>query len=176
MPYLCLFSSRLLELDASAWAASFGGLHLELARPTLTTFTAMIMRMRYGASEHMDDVSRHTYIHKYSGFLVVLISVGLAQACPNNINIHSFWFLEGFAQACPKILYTPLSKRGKVKVHVWYFTTSNFLLEWGFWCKHNKALHTHTHTYSCTCMHPCIHSQRSWIWRKSWLVTQLTMP
>ena len=25
----------------------------------------------------------HTYIHKYSGFLVVLISVGLAQACPN---------------------------------------------------------------------------------------------
>ena len=28
----------------------------------------------HGASEHVDDVS----LHKYSGFLVVLISVGLA--------------------------------------------------------------------------------------------------
>ena len=35
------------------------------------------------ASEHVLDVSLHTYIHKYSGFLVVQISVGLAQARPN---------------------------------------------------------------------------------------------
>ena len=28
--------------------------------------------------EHMDDVSRHRYIHKYSDFLVMMISVGLA--------------------------------------------------------------------------------------------------
>ena len=40
-------------------AASFG----VLTQPTLTIFT---------------------YIHKYSGFFVVLISVGLAQAHPNN--------------------------------------------------------------------------------------------
>ena len=36
------------------------------------------------ASEHVNDISLHTYIHKYSNFLVVLISVGLAQAHPNN--------------------------------------------------------------------------------------------
>ena len=41
MPYLFLFSSRLLK------AASFGELYVELARPTLTISTAMIMRMRY---------------------------------------------------------------------------------------------------------------------------------
>ena len=33
--------------------------------------------------EHVDDVSLHTYIHKYSDFLVVLNSVGLASARPN---------------------------------------------------------------------------------------------
>ena len=41
--------------------------------------------------EHVDDVSlhtyihthTHTYIHRYGDFLVVLISVGLAQARPN---------------------------------------------------------------------------------------------
>ena len=36
---------------------------------------------------HVDDVSLHTYIHtnihKYSDFLIVLISVGLASARPN---------------------------------------------------------------------------------------------
>ena len=33
--------------------------------------------------DHVDDVSLHTYIHKYRVFLVVTISVGLTQACPN---------------------------------------------------------------------------------------------
>ena len=36
-----------------------------------------ILRVRT-PDEHMDDVSLHTYIHKYSDFVVVLISVGLA--------------------------------------------------------------------------------------------------
>ena len=68
-------------------AASFGELHLELARPTLTIFTAMIMRIRYElANTWMTYRCIHTYKHtylKYSNFLVVLISVGLAQAHPN---------------------------------------------------------------------------------------------
>ena len=34
--------------------------------------------------QHVDDVSLHRYIHKYSDFLVALISVGIAQARPNN--------------------------------------------------------------------------------------------
>ena len=38
------------------------------------------MRMR---CKHVDDVSLNTYIHKYSDFLVAMISVGLAQARPN---------------------------------------------------------------------------------------------
>ena len=40
--------------------------------------------------KHMDDLSRihthkhtHTYIHKNSDVLIVKITVGLAQACPN---------------------------------------------------------------------------------------------
>ena len=32
----------------------------------------------------------HTYIHRYSGFLIVLISVGLAQARPNNYTVHVY--------------------------------------------------------------------------------------
>ena len=42
------------------------------------------MRMRF---KHVDDVSLHTYTytHKYSDFLVAMISVGLALARPNNI-------------------------------------------------------------------------------------------
>ena len=44
-----------------------------------------VTRMR---EKHVDDVSRthtyiHTYIQKYSDFLVYTISVGLAQARPN---------------------------------------------------------------------------------------------
>ena len=42
--------------------------------------TVKRMRMR---CKHVDDVSLHTYIHKYSDFLVAMISVGLAQARPN---------------------------------------------------------------------------------------------
>ena len=47
-----------------------------------------VTRMR---EKHVDDVSRththiHTYIQKYSDFLVYTISVGLAQARPNYIN------------------------------------------------------------------------------------------
>ena len=42
--------------------------------------------------EHIDDGLGHkyihTYIHKYSDFLVVMISVGLASACPTNYSIH----------------------------------------------------------------------------------------
>ena len=34
----------------------------------------------------MDDGSLHTHIHRYAVFLVVLQSVGLAQACPNYKN------------------------------------------------------------------------------------------
>ena len=37
--------------------------------------------------EHVDNVSGrrlHTYIHKYSDFLIVLMSVALASARPNN--------------------------------------------------------------------------------------------
>ena len=41
-----------------------------------------VKRMRMHC-KHMDDVSLHTYIHKYSDFLVAIISVGLAQARPN---------------------------------------------------------------------------------------------
>ena len=43
-------------------------------------FTGLFRRMNMWI-----DVSLHTYIHKYSDFLVVLISVGLAQARPNYI-------------------------------------------------------------------------------------------
>ena len=39
------------------------------------------MRMR---CKNVDDVLLHRYIHKYSDFLVALISVGLAQAHPNH--------------------------------------------------------------------------------------------
>ena len=54
----------------------------------LTIFTAIIMRMRYELVSTWTTYRYmytyiHTYIHKYSGFLVVLISVGLAQARPN---------------------------------------------------------------------------------------------
>ena len=34
--------------------------------------------------DHVDDISLHTYIHRYVVFLVVLISVGLALARPNH--------------------------------------------------------------------------------------------
>ena len=57
MPYLC---SRLLKLDASARAASFGELHLELAQPALTIFTAMIMCMRYEVANMWMMYSRST--------------------------------------------------------------------------------------------------------------------
>ena len=54
------------------------------AWPTLTIFTAMIMRMHYElASTCLMYRYIQTYIHEYSDFLVVLISVGLAQARPN---------------------------------------------------------------------------------------------
>ena len=45
----------------------------------------MLMHLR---DDHVDDISLHTYkymyIHRYVVFLVVLISVGLALARPNN--------------------------------------------------------------------------------------------
>ena len=41
--------------------------------------------------KHVDDVSLHTYIHKYSDFLVAMISVGLAQARPNKV-----WFMHEY--------------------------------------------------------------------------------
>ena len=45
----------------------------------------MLMHLR---DDHVDDISLHTYkymyIHRYAVFLVVLISVGLALAHPNN--------------------------------------------------------------------------------------------
>ena len=47
LPAQCSIPTFLIELDASARVAFFGELHLELARPTLTIFTAMIMRIRY---------------------------------------------------------------------------------------------------------------------------------
>ena len=41
----------------------------------------MLMRMH---DEHVEDVSPiRTYIHRYGNFLIVLISVGLAQVRPN---------------------------------------------------------------------------------------------
>ena len=53
-------------------------------RPRLTIFTAIIMCMRYElASMCLTYRDIHTYIQKYSSFLIVLISVGLAQARPN---------------------------------------------------------------------------------------------
>ena len=74
MPYLFLFSSRLLEWVRAAFRVS--------ARPTLTIFTAMIMRMRY---ELASTCLTYRYIqtYKHTVQLVVLISVGLAQARPN---------------------------------------------------------------------------------------------
>ena len=50
-------------------AASFGELHLELTR--------------YQRLQSLLATRMYTYIHKYSSFLVVLISVGLAQTRPN---------------------------------------------------------------------------------------------
>ena len=47
-------------------------------------FNVKRMRMRF---KHVDDVSLHTYIHKYSDFFVAMISVGLAQARPNYMYI-----------------------------------------------------------------------------------------
>ena len=73
-PLFCgLFSSRLLELDASARAASFGELHLEFAQATLTIFTVMIMCMHYELANTWTTydcihANIHTYIHKYSDF------------------------------------------------------------------------------------------------------------
>ncbi|MCG8622178.1 MAG: hypothetical protein MJE68_09320, partial [Proteobacteria bacterium] len=50
----------------------------------LTVFTAMIMRMCYELANMWPTYRYiHTNVHKYSDFLVVLISVELAQACPN---------------------------------------------------------------------------------------------
>ena len=72
MPYLFLFCSLCIF-----WWAIF---RVNM-RPTLTIFTAIIMRMRYElASTCLTYRDIHTYIHKYSDFLVVLISVGLARA------------------------------------------------------------------------------------------------
>ena len=92
MPYLCLFTSHLLELDSSCifrWA----------------TFTVSAVNIddlyrndyvyALWASKHVADVLLHTYIHtyiyNYSDFLVVLISVGFAQARPNYIIKHTFY-------------------------------------------------------------------------------------
>ena len=76
-------------------AASFGELYLELnvANVARMIFTAIIMRMRYElVSTCLTYRYIHTYIHKYSSFLVVLISVGLAQARPNHMyNTSSSW-------------------------------------------------------------------------------------
>ena len=82
MPYLFLFSSSLLE-----WmrAASFGELYLELNAANVDDLYCDNLRMRCElASTCLTYRYIHTYIHKYSDFLVVLISVGLAQARPNN--------------------------------------------------------------------------------------------
>ena len=50
------------------------------------------MRMR---CKHVDDVSLRTYIHKYSDFLVAMISVGLAQARPNQyVTFHKICALD----------------------------------------------------------------------------------
>ena len=100
IPRLRLHGALLLQklflcTDASARAASFG-LHLELAWPTLTIFTTMIMCMRYELVNMWTTycyihTNIHTYIHKYSDFL---ISVGVAQAHPNNSNPkYSFQYL-----------------------------------------------------------------------------------
>ena len=52
-----------------------------IVRPTLTIFTAMIVRMRYELASTCQTYRYiQTYIQKYSDFL---ISVGLAQARPN---------------------------------------------------------------------------------------------
>ena len=45
------------------------------------------MRMHY---ELVSTWTTYHYIHKYSGFLIVLISVGLAQAHPNYCSIHIY--------------------------------------------------------------------------------------
>ena len=58
-------------------------------------FTVMIMCMRYElASTCLTYRYIHTYIHKYSSFLVVLISVGLAQARPNySMYMYVVWYM-----------------------------------------------------------------------------------
>ena len=77
MPYLCLFSSHLLELDTSC---IFGELHLELAWSMLMIFTARIMHMCY---ERMWPTYR--YIHAlyisaaiFSHYWLVWVSLRLA--------------------------------------------------------------------------------------------------
>ena len=83
MPYLFLFSSSLLE-----WmqAASFGELYLELSAANVDDIDLYRDNLRM----HCELVGTcltyryiQTYIHKYSGFLGVLLSVGLAQARPS---------------------------------------------------------------------------------------------
>ena len=58
-------------------------------RPTLTIFKAMICACMCCelASTCLMYRYIHTNIHKDNGFLVVLISVGLAQARPNNTRL-----------------------------------------------------------------------------------------
>ena len=79
----------------ASWTTVY--LDLKRVRPMLTIFTAIIMRMHYElVSACLTYRYIHTYIHKYSNFLVVLISVGLTQARPNQyrfIQVHKFTVL-----------------------------------------------------------------------------------
>ena len=68
-------------IDLRAWYISSAS---EWDQPL---FKASFYSSKYGnyanalcASKHVDDVSLHTHIHKYSDFLVVMIYVGFALA------------------------------------------------------------------------------------------------
>ena len=84
MPYGTF--SCFLAVYSIEWmrAASFDELYLELNAAKVDNLYRDNYAHALWASKQVFDVSLHiyihTYIHKYSGFLIVLISVGLAQA------------------------------------------------------------------------------------------------
>ena len=87
-------------------------------RSTLTIFTVSICAHTHARvrDELVDDVALHTYVHTYvstGDFLVCMIYVGLASACPNNkfrttnINVDQLSpdSMFGYSRVWPASLY-----------------------------------------------------------------------
>ena len=93
-PYLCLLSKSLLSLLLSAQCCSvlsfewWAKIRVSM-RPTLKIFTELQYVHAHSVCwTHGRRIATHihTYIHRYSDFLVWVISVGLASASPNEHN------------------------------------------------------------------------------------------